>query len=233
MALWGNVAAAGVSALGNIASGLLGRRKGKSPGDAIKSTVKAARELGIHPLAALGSGATYAPAGSMGNSAFLADAADNVGQGIRQAAEARARSRAEADGREMGAKQVQLIDAQIEEARSRTLLNAANAKRLIGPQLPRVSGDRGGLEVMSGGNTMDGRPIVKEPAADLPARQRVQLGNISATGLNPDAFEVGVSELAAGLLIYGPQWLYNWANEPVKRTGGRRAPGKFGEVTTP
>lgn len=229
--------AAGIGAFGNLAGGLLGRRKGKSPGDAIRSSVKAARQLGLHPLSVLGSGATYAPVGSMGNSSFLADAADNIGQGFREAVENRERRRADAAEAQSAsafqAKQTELIDAQIEEARSRTFLNAANAKRLLGPVMPRVSGDRGGLEKLGASGTLDGRPIRMEPASNMPARQKVQLGNVGATSLNPDAFEVGVSELAAGLMIMGPQWLWNWANTPVERTGGRRAPGENNEVPTP
>jgi len=34
----------------------------------------------------------------------------------------------------------------------------------------------------------------------------VQLGKYEATGLNPEAFEIGLGELIAGGLIYAPQW---------------------------
>ena len=113
-------------------------------------------------------------------------------------------------------KQGQLIDAQIEEARSRTMLNNANTKRaLVGPQ-PNL----GGPSVLTSrpeafDRTAEGgpRPVVVEPGRDVPATQQVTIGNRTGRGLNPDAFEVGISELIAGMLQYGPQWLFGAADD--------------------
>lgn len=114
-------------------------------------------------------------------------------------------------------KNAELMDAQIAEARSRTLLNLSNARRGDLATPSSVTGATGGIEQLlqafdsryGGGE----RGIRVEPQPDLPARQTVTLGKYSAVGPNPEAFEVGIGELIAGAAIYGPQWLNAWLRD--------------------
>lgn len=168
----------------------------------LKGAFKAADEAGIHRLAVAGSPAGYSPAPSSAAEGIMA-----AGQQISN---------------QVGSKKEgQLIDAQIEEARSRTMLNQANTRRaLMGPQpnLGQVStraqnivdSDRTAFD-----NTATGRNrrVVVDPERDLPATQTVTLGNMTGRGLNPEAFEIGLSELIAGAMIYGPQWAADAARQ--------------------
>lgn len=155
-----------------------------------------AREEGLHPLAVAGSPAGYAPAPMN-----TAQSAIDAGQAIASFGNKKQRE-----------KEQELIDAQIEEARSRTVLNQANARRaLSGPQ-PGLGGTQGpGSEILSAlervlaGGDLTGR---REPYRNAPVGQTVRVGNQELKGINPDVFEVGLSELIAGAIMYGPQYLY-------------------------
>jgi hypothetical protein len=194
----------GLTAAGGFLGGLGSKPKVYSSGDSLRSTVKAARELGIHPLAALGaagSGFTQVDGGS----AFR-DAAEATERAVDRSA---AKS-GEALNAQLARKQMEVADAEIAEARSRTLINEAEHKRLIfGPRQP-TNGTHGGIEML------DRRPVVQDPARNLASRQQVQLGGSVATGPNPEAFEVGLSELMAGAIIYGPQWAYDFLKRQSK-----------------
>lgn len=172
---------------------------GRQSYDQLMGAFRAADQAGLHRLAVAGSPAGYSPAPM------------SEAQGL-MAAGASLRNRP-------SAKEKELLDAQIEEARSRTILNQANARRAVmGPQpgLGGVSGSTGNLlaalDAAAGGGT---RGVRNEPEAQLPARQRVTLGNLTGVGPNSEAFEVGVSELIAGMLIYGPQWLNSLNREHI------------------
>lgn len=162
--------------------------------DQLMGAFAAADKAGLHRLTVAGSPAGYSPAP-------MAEA-----QGLLDAGAA-LRSRP-------SKKETELIDAQIEEARSRTALNNANTRRsLLGPQpglggfTPRL---RDSLDRAQDGGD---RGYRVEPTPDLGARQGVTLGDYTAWGPNPEPFEVGLSELLVGGLIYGPQWMYKFLKD--------------------
>lgn len=195
----GSAAAKGLGTaleLGGAAHQIFGRPAGGGARgqayDQLMGAFKAADDAGIHRLAVAGSPAGYSPAPS------------NAAEGLMAAGRAL--------GNGPSKKEEQLLDAQIAETRSRTMLNEANYKRaLSGPQAG-LGGARNidplaaALDAAAGGGP---RGVRNEPEPNLPARQKVTLGNNDAVGPNPEAFEIGISELVAGGLIYGPQWLAN------------------------
>lgn len=219
---WANIVPAVISAAGQLGSAYI-NKKAQPKGDSFLKRVRDAKKVGIHPLAAIGASSFHEPFNQTG--ADLALTADHLAGGLRDVFAAQQRKRqeaAEVDQRKrdqvLQEKEATLIDAQIAESRSRTLLNAANAKRVAYPDRPLINGTNGGIE------TLDGRPLVKEPARNIPARQKVQLGKHEAIGPSPEAFEVGLSELIAGGLIYLPQWM--WAeselSKPPKKTADQK-----------
>lgn len=219
---WLNFASNAIPVLGSLAGGLFGKKKkGPGPYDIMARQYKFARDMGLHPLAVLGNSGVsgqYGDGGSFGSgdTSFLGDAAYAAGNALRERADSRERAKDRNVQSRLNAKQMELIDAEIMEARSRTLLNQANVKRLLGPS-PAVSGAAGGLE------TLDNRPVKMDPARNLAARQQVTLGDSTATGLNPEAFEIGLSELVAGGLIYGPQWAYDYVDRLMPKKPARKA----------
>jgi len=131
-----------------------------------------AKKAGLHPLVgATGANAQYIPT----NQNPLGDAAADIAQTLGQEAVAK---RQAAGNKALNSKQEQLLDAQIAETRSRTLLNQSNAKRtLVGP-----------------GSAHDPFAIRKENALI-----EVQLENGEIVLIpNPDVYETGPSELATG-----------------------------------
>lgn len=215
------IAAAGISAVGNVVGGLLGKKKSKPWKTAYKTTMalaRAADELGIHRLSLL-SGAPGGYSGIDGDS-VLGDsvryASDAVARGI-EANEAAKRDAADREAnQEVEALNRALVTAEIAEARSRTLLNEANAKRLLEGPRPQTNGTHGGAEMLLG------RQVSQDPARDMPALQIGDLGGMKAYGPNVDLFEIGLSELIAGGLIYGPQWLYGAATTKLSPEEYRR-----------
>lgn len=158
---------------------------------------EAADKAGLHRLAVAGSPAGYSPVPS-GQAEGLMRASETL-RGLNQ-------------GKKSRAKEMELIDAQIEEARSRTALNEANARRAMSGPQPGLGGASPRLQraleafdqsYRGAGN----RGVRVEPEGDLPATQTVTLGPYGGRGPFAEAFEVGISELIAGGLIYGPQWL--------------------------
>lgn len=193
---------------------------------ALKGAFQAADKYGLHRLAVAGSPAGYSPA-----PASSADGLLDVSNALRGYTE-------DKRSKSLDAKSEQLIDAQIQEARSRTVLNEANAKRaLAGPQ-PGLGSASGNLVAFDRASNGGERTVRVEPQPDLAATQQITFGNQSGRGPNPEAFEMGLSELAAGLLIYGPQWLYNWkpkgknnrpargrSSQPIRQGGKSRRTG--------
>lgn len=163
----------------------------------LKGAFKAADEAGLHRLAVAGSPAGYSPAPSA------------AAEGIMAAGQQLSNSAIQASANKIPKKQQELIDAQIEETRSRTILNQANSRRaLSGPQPGLGQAQQPilkALDLLASGGP---RKISREPQRDQPARQTVTLGDKTAVGPNAEAFEIGLSELIAGALIYGPQWAY-------------------------
>lgn len=198
----GNVIKGGLSFLGSgnpimqgIGTGLnlLGAAKGlAAPGpkgqsyESLMGAFKAADEAGLHRLSVAGSPAGYSPAPMSGAEGLMA-----AGQALRAPSK----------------KQDDLLDAQIEEARSRTFLNQANARRaMTGPQpgigqgLTRVlEGIERGLRVLPRENEAFFRDVgrVDDPMKAI---------------TNP----VDLSEIVGSMLWYGPQGAYKKFNEAME-----------------
>lgn len=168
------------SAIGSVVGGLIGARSVSNQQKKahqfekrrIQTLAKDAKAAGIHPYAALGAGAGYSnpftssPAGS-----FIGDGVAAAGQGIDE-------EFGKSASKSLASKQGELLDAQIAEARSRTVLNSANAKRtLIGPSAPT-----------------DPFAMRKENAL---IEVRLENGTIVKIP-NPDVYEVGPTELVTG-----------------------------------
>ena len=168
------------SAIGGVVSGILGNQAAK---DQQKKAIKFeknklqylaadAKKAGIHPYAALGAGAGYSnPYTSSPVGSSIADGVGALGDAIDGKI-------GEAKGKDLKAKQGELLDAQIAETRSRTVLNSANAKRaLIGPHAStdpfRMRKENALIEVK-----LEDGTVVKIP--------------------NPDVYEIGPTELATG-----------------------------------
>jgi len=204
--------------VGPILSGLSGFFGGDSPPSQgrqiysqVQGAVNAGKEFNLHPLAVLGNTSSYVPTSS-----------NNVQSGLQSMGAAVSTLAAQKDEKAAQAKANELMDAQIAEARSRTLLNLGNANRaFVGPGGP--TGATGGLEVVRGGSgttysphaTHEGarkRPMAVEPERDYPISARVGAGDGNVLIPNPETFEVGLSELIAGAAIIGPQlyWDYMW-----------------------
>jgi len=197
----------GLTTVGGILADKMGRSPSQQSYGSLKGAFKAADEAGIHRLAVAGSPAGYTPAPSAAGQGLMA-----AGQMV-------------ADGK-LDKKQSQLIDAQIAEATSRTQLNNANTVRALqGPQ-PGLGGrtpSSPNPEAFDRAAAGGPRGVRTDPERDVPATQTVTLGNQTGRGFNPDAFEIGLSELLAGALMYGPQWLYGAAKDQ-DRTSHRQRP---------
>lgn len=172
----------------------------------LKGAFRAADEAGLHRLAVAGSPAGYSPVPSQ-----AADGLMQAGQALRSQSNAK--------------KEAELLDAQIEEARSRTALNNANAKRaFLGPQ-PGLGGFTGSRisDIVSAHRDRLGGPrgVKVEPERDVPLTGSVGMGDTTVVSPSEDAFSVGLDELIAGALIYGPQWL----TAQIRRLGAQGRDG--------
>lgn len=171
---------------------------------------------GLHPLASAGAtaGPQFQPVNTPGT---WSNAFGQVGANL--------------SNKKNAALSNELLEAQIAETRSRTLLNMSNSRRGDLASPPLISGATGGMEQLlkaldrsSGGGE---RPVVNEPERQYPMSQRVTLGNRTMVGPNSEPLEVGLSELAAGALIYGPQYITQVLEDVARRAGERtRAKGR-------
>ncbi len=178
--------------VGPLIEGIFGQKQEKKSEaferQRIQMTATDAKAAGIHPLAAIGAASGYtnpfqgsSPTGSA------------IGDGIAASRTSKLDSR-----------QAKLIDAQILESQSRTILNQANAKRAL-PSPGLGGGPLTAFSTPRDGGT--GRGVRTEPEADLSGVQSVNLGKFTGWGPSSEAFEVGISEIVAGAAIYGPQWV--------------------------
>lgn len=203
-------AAAGavVSGLGSI----FGKKKGPSPYEqsygSIAGAIEAGAKYGLHPLASIGGAQGYSPAPTESPLDDLGIALSRLGQ-QKQDAQTRAKER-------------ELIDAQIAEARSRTLLNVSNSRRGFTGPVPGVTGVTGGLEAFDSAPPGASQPrgVDVRPETAQPATQTVTFGDKTMRGPNPEAFEIGIGELLAGLSIYGPQWIWQKYQDAAQKEAG-------------
>lgn len=210
----GSAAAKGFGTVLSTAAPFL-NSKGPSPhGQAygqLAGAFKAADDHGLHRLAVAGSPAGYSPAPS------------NAAEGLLQAGQMIGQGRSK--------KEDQLLDAQIAEARSRTVLNEANARRaLAGPQ-PGLGGPSSRLQDLlsvhldrAGGD----REVRVVPETDKPLTGTTNVGDVTMVSPEEEAFSVGLDELLVGALIYGPQWLHEQTQRLGRRSreGATETPGR-------
>lgn len=161
----GSLITAGSSLLG----GVLDRKAQKSiEGIQMADKIRTGAKFGLHPLAAIG-------AQTSGYQPVMAQALTSAGQAIQTGLAERSNSRA---ANQLQQKQERLIEEQILEARSRTALNLANAKRVVvGP-----------------GSPVDPYAMRTENAL---MAVRLENGDIVYVP-NPDVYEISPTELAAG-----------------------------------
>lgn len=203
---------------GALISGIFGSKQQKSAQafeqNRIGMTVREAKKHGIHPLAALGQASAYQNP-FMGN-----PVGDALASGIAGADAAYEQKKAEEAAKPLQDKRIELLDAQIAESRSRTLLNAGNAKRaLVGNQ--GHLGTVGGLEALDNVVTPNGvvkRPVEVDPSKNVPMRQHVVIGDKQVVGINPEATEgQSIGELLGAAMIYGPQLYGQWLRSLPKK----------------
>lgn len=208
-----------LSSLGSIAgiassvAGIAGGfKKPKGPGDMLKSTVKAGQKVGLHPLAAMGYQGGYSePASVLGD---IARGGSNIAgelQNIEQRRMEKATNqREERRQQRLDALTAARTEAEIAEARSRSLLNMANYKRTLGEAVPGTSnGAVGGIERMEG--VPPPRPTQRDPHKDVPIwNKSVQPDGSTIYIPNEEAFSVGIDEMLGSGSIVGAQAALNF-----------------------
>lgn len=191
----------------SILGGLFGRKNQKDQTalqrefaqNSLRWNIQQARAEGLHPLVGAGQpGAQYQPSQASPMQGALAGISDVL---LSQS------------GRK---KQEQLVDAQIEEAQSRTILNKANAQRaLLGPNAPNTD------------------PF-KMRSENALIRVKLENGDIILMP-NPDVYEISPTELAtARVLMEGSRMadLEAWNNQ-MKETYGGSGGGREGPPLPP
>lgn len=156
--------AALVGAAGSVLGGILGKPKPpkeRTPREQILSTVQGAREAGIHPLAALGSGAGYSYSQDVGSGS----AGTAVGAGIQKLAEGLAMQKSEEEIKALQADtDARTAQAELYRAQSRTLQSRISSRAIGGPPVS----DQMPPEI-----TMFGGKLRRDPNA-FSSAQRVQ-----------------------------------------------------------
>lgn len=190
-----------LSAGGRLLGGIFGQNnQAATQGDVtareMRAKIETGKEFGLHPLAAIGAQTSGYAGNYLGDA--LGDAAGALGEGYAKARDP------------LSKKQGELIDAQVEEARSRTLLNKAEAASRI-----RASMDPHGPGSGPQAPGIQRTPLIQR--VDSPDGKH-------GYGLNPDAFEIGLGELLTGLVFYGPQFVYQWGEDAWKYMQSHQGP---------
>lgn len=183
-----------ISAGGSLLGGLLDRKASKNAtGREMAQKIETGARYGLHPLASIG-------AQTSGYQPVYSQAFTSAGQAIQGGMSARADARAD---RRRERTQERLAEAQIAEAQSRTILNAANARRaLVGPGAPR-----------------DPYAMRQENAL---MSVRLENGDVVQVP-NPDVYEISPTELATGrIVLEGGRALERQDNGGWKETDSQR-----------
>lgn len=194
-----------ISAVGTLASGvgsLLGGSNSMHPRDANRAAMvgrfEAAKEFGLHPLTVAGGSAGYQPASRPNFGSNLRDLGNTL-------SEVAADKAAKKTAGEQQKKADELLEAQLMEMRSRTGLNLANTKRVLGgpgqpPDPFKMETHNALIEVM-----LENGDIIRVP--------------------NPAVYEIGPSELATGrILLEGGRVIERASNGnwTIKEAGSSR-----------
>lgn len=188
----GSLISAGSSLLG----GIFGRNtQKKAAGREMQQKILMGQKYGLHPSTSIG-------AQTSGYQPVMNQAFTSAGQSIQQGMAAKADAKADRAREDRGQA---LLDAQIAEAQSRTILNKANAQRaLVGPGAPAD-------------------PYAPRKANAL-ISVRLENGDTVLVP-NPDVYEISPTELATGRLVLEGGRVVDNAQKPRKRPSGadRRA----------
>lgn len=185
--------------------GLIGQQMasgeaGKTAASEMRSKILTGREFGLHPLASIGASTS----GYTGN---------YIGEGLAEAGRALGDQAARNRRDPLEAKQGELLDAQIAESRSRTILNAAEAH--------------------SRGNVIDPYKMRTENAL---IRVKLENGDVIEMP-NPDVYEVSPTELATARAIIEAARVYQSrptaSNPPEFRRSGKRRAEDMGPLGLP
>lgn len=164
----GALISAGASLLGGF---LDSKEQRVAPGREMQQKIDVGRANKLHPSVAIGAATTpYTPA--------FGGALSEAGRAVQEGMSTKEAARLQRENQE---KQNDLIDAQIMEATSRTLLNNANTRRTL----------------MAQGSTVDPFAMRQENAL---IRVKLENGDI-VTIPNPDVYEISPTELATGRII--------------------------------
>lgn len=185
--MFGQILGAALPFLG----GAMDRRdKRTHAGREMAQKIETGKRFGLHPLASIG-------AQTSGFQPVMSQAMTSAGQSIQQGMARAADRKGEAA---LQRKQEQLIDEQILEARSRTLLNTANARRAaVGP-----------------GSAVDPYAPRKENAL---ISVRLENGETVLVP-NPDVYEISPTELATGRIVLEGGRQVERATNPKPRSSG-------------
>lgn len=166
------IGAALVSAGASLLGGIFDRKDAReSAGRQMHQMIRTGAEYGLHPSTSIGANIPgYTPA--------FGGALSEAGTAIQRGLSAREENRLQ---RENMKKQNQLIDAEILESTSRTILNNANARRTS----------------MASGSVVDPFAMRQENAL---IEVRMENGEIIRIP-NPDVYEIGPTELATGRVL--------------------------------
>lgn len=183
----GSLISAGSSLLG----GLFGRKSQKTAAaNEMKQKIEMGKRYGLHPSTAIG-------AQTSGYQPVMHQAFTSAGRSIQEGLAARADAKADRAREDRGKA---LLDAQIAEAQSRTILNKANAQRaMVGP----------------------GSPVDPYAPRKANALISVKLENGDTVLVpNPDVYEISPTELATGRLVLEGGRVVDNARNPAPRSSG-------------
>lgn len=219
-ALGGLIGSGKGAALASSLGGALGQRldakKAGPRGNPYKKMARQALAAGIHPLEALRSGGAqmYSGTGRMPiGSAIARTAAYDKFESILSGDAARDRARDKLDD------DIARVNLDIARRRLSDLSTGGVGIYSGGVRSPSTRALPVGGEAYDKSPNVDERGVRVEPEGDLPATQTVTLGEQTARTPFSEAWETGLSELAAGAIIMGPQWLHGYAQGQTNDEG--------------
>ena len=219
----GALIGAGASLLG----GFLNRKSAEKQQDKalaanarrIRTTVADAKAAGIHPLAALGSSApTYSINAVPGMGDAVASAGQQLGDGIDRMNSRKMRQQQMTTATRVADSEISLNEAQARLAEARAITELANVEKRLQYQAGTTNALPSPAALISPDKNPDGsaREVQIEPHRNLPSRHTVTFGDRTVAGPNPEAFELGLGEIAAAFAIYGPQLAYQMLTEHAR-----------------
>lgn len=200
---WPVIAAAGISAAGSIGSSLLSKGgKSYSPNETLRRTVKQARRMGIHPLAALGTVSPYSTGQQMGIGPAFADAANALAGGLSEYQRRKDRKADEAAAN-------RLLDSQVARNSAEAALFNMESRKIAGEIINAARRPPGGYGVP---DQDKGIYIPQQEFGDDKAENEEILGEIMPFGAAQR------NEDAGGEILGGIQTVKEWLERRVGHT---------------